>query len=665
MRSRARENGVRDSRFLVKWADIQPEAVILMAVMEPMKNKSFLNLFATPILFSGFLFAAAPLPAAVIDSFETVAGWDTGVDATATLALSTVTGVSGNAIRGDYDLTGGNYVILRKDLAARDFSGANALRFYYKATGAPNTIEIKFTDENGHLAFGKVSPFLADGAWHQVELHFGEFSLSNAAWNWGAVTRFSAGVTRENGTDGSGVVILDDFQFVAQPFLIDDFETFNSLNTLGLAASYFDSGGATSGSFVYVTTQTVASARGYQLNYSIVGAGQYAGVQENLGSLAVDETTQSLSFWAKGEVGGEPLKIELWWSANTGVQQLPLTTYGTLTTSFQRFTIPLADFNTANFAALSRVNFLVTDGAGAGTFYLEDVTISPESQGSILALEDFSRDKPESGFSQAQDVDARLQFDVVRQNTPGSAPGNTAARLSFDFRPSAGTPWAVIDRPLLGSLSDPFVRFQLAGNAPDNRVNSLEVKVKDSDGTEFIKRYPNGADTNGAWRLFTPAITEFEYLGGADKALNVNNISEIQFAVTKVNGGTGFIKLDEYETFRPPAFMKTGLGEVLQSVATPNNPFSPNGDGLRDDAPFVYSLAQQARVTLKIYDTRGTLVRTLDLGERPSGDHLAAWNGMDDDGKLVRNGIYIFRIEADAVAAGTKDVFREVIGVMR
>jgi flagellar hook assembly protein FlgD len=50
-------------------------------------------------------------------------------------------------------------------------------------------------------------------------------------------------------------------------------------------------------------------------------------------------------------------------------------------------------------------------------------------------------------------------------------------------------------------------------------------------------------------------------------------------------------------------------------------------------------------VTLKIYDTLGDLVRTVVDGEDLQGpDVVIPWDGRDDAGNIVKNGIYIYQI---------------------
>ena len=52
------------------------------------------------------------------------------------------------------------------------------------------------------------------------------------------------------------------------------------------------------------------------------------------------------------------------------------------------------------------------------------------------------------------------------------------------------------------------------------------------------------------------------------------------------------------------------------------------------------------RLTLRIFDVGGRLVRTLVDEELPPGNYSAVWNGIDERGKLAASGIYFLRLEA-------------------
>ena len=54
-----------------------------------------------------------------------------------------------------------------------------------------------------------------------------------------------------------------------------------------------------------------------------------------------------------------------------------------------------------------------------------------------------------------------------------------------------------------------------------------------------------------------------------------------------------------------------------------------------------YELPRASRVTLRVVDVRGRLVRTLVDGWRPAGAHRAFWDGRDDSGRAAASGVYL------------------------
>ena len=80
-------------------------------------------------------------------------------------------------------------------------------------------------------------------------------------------------------------------------------------------------------------------------------------------------------------------------------------------------------------------------------------------------------------------------------------------------------------------------------------------------------------------------------------------------------------------------------GRFVLGAARPN-PFNPTTT-IELAVPF------GAQVSLRIYDARGRLVRTLVSGfrEGPSW-YTAVWDGKDDDGLSVSSGVYRYAPEA-------------------
>lgn len=69
------------------------------------------------------------------------------------------------------------------------------------------------------------------------------------------------------------------------------------------------------------------------------------------------------------------------------------------------------------------------------------------------------------------------------------------------------------------------------------------------------------------------------------------------------------------------------------------NPFNPQ--------LFIpFSLANKSEVKIIIYNTRGQVVKDFALGEKNAGNYRIEWDGTDNDGKAVPNGIYCIRMIA-------------------
>ncbi len=70
------------------------------------------------------------------------------------------------------------------------------------------------------------------------------------------------------------------------------------------------------------------------------------------------------------------------------------------------------------------------------------------------------------------------------------------------------------------------------------------------------------------------------------------------------------------------------------------NPFNPS-------TSIEFTVRDRTRVSLKIYDVSGQLVRTLIEGDRAAGEvHRVTWDGRNDAGQAVSSGIYFYRLVA-------------------
>jgi hypothetical protein len=91
------------------------------------------------------------------------------------------------------------------------------------------------------------------------------------------------------------------------------------------------------------------------------------------------------------------------------------------------------------------------------------------------------------------------------------------------------------------------------------------------------------------------------------------------------------------------------------------NPFSPDNDGFEDILAITYSLPSTiSTIRVRCFDVQGRLVRTLANNEPVASSGTLLWNGLDDNNRRVRIGMYIILFEALDAAGGINRVMKDV-----
>jgi len=97
-------------------------------------------------------------------------------------------------------------------------------------------------------------------------------------------------------------------------------------------------------------------------------------------------------------------------------------------------------------------------------------------------------------------------------------------------------------------------------------------------------------------------------------------------------------------------YMDSGAatGEGLSALTFTPRVFSPSGGFARDEVSIGFTLGRAGPVTVKIYNRAGRLVKELASGvEMTAGSNLVRWEGRDDAGSVVPDGLYLISVEAD------------------
>ena len=113
-------------------------------------------------------------------------------------------------------------------------------------------------------------------------------------------------------------------------------------------------------------------------------------------------------------------------------------------------------------------------------------------------------------------------------------------------------------------------------------------------------------------------------------------VEPLRYAVAADDVKRGYIQLPELVAYEIPA--------ETELLANYPNPFNP-------ETWIPYRLAEDAFVTLTIYDGSGQMVRTLEVGHRvaavyESRDKAIYWDGRNEFGEAVASGVYFYHLSA-------------------
>ncbi|HIE29906.1 TPA: T9SS type A sorting domain-containing protein [Candidatus Poribacteria bacterium] len=167
----------------------------------------------------------------------------------------------------------------------------------------------------------------------------------------------------------------------------------------------------------------------------------------------------------------------------------------------------------------------------------------------------------------------------------------------------------------------------LSGYHWDYRIKAGEVRIA----------FASSQTVSNGGELFYVEFEQVKDTDGAKTAINLkivqlNEITEI----TRINGSI---------TILPNKTM------LLQNFP---NPFNP-------ETWIPYKLASDGSVTIRIYNFRGQLVRTIALGNQEAGVYVtkekaAYWDGKNGLGQSVASGVYLYSIQVGAFMATRKMV---------
>jgi hypothetical protein len=242
--------------------------------------------------------------------------------------------------------------------------------------------------------------------------------------------------------------------------------------------------------------------------------------------------------------------------------------------------------------------------------------------------------------------------------------GGTAVRV---FKSTdQGQTWSFTDTPL--ATGGPFygIRTLAFADSLTGFAGSFQ-NVYDKNATTLVKTTDGGL----SWRAVTSLTIEpstLQYVPHTNNATIVASSGQ-GFAYSNDAGDTWKIAASTQPTFSlsfasPRAGWATSQffvpGKILKllndlSTAVAERPTAqPEGFHLAQNYPnpfnpstiIQYELPKSAQVRLAIYNLLGEKIRTLVDASESAGIKQTTWDGRDEHGQRVSNGIYLYRLDA-------------------
>ena len=268
------------------------------------------------------------------------------------------------------------------------------------------------------------------------------------------------------------------------------------------------------------------------------------------------------------------------------------------------------------------------------------------------------------------DYDSDNDVDIEDLNVFVNAWPNAGVDSSVDLGPATGTvPYLVPSPDNVNDVKDlsVFSRMWLWTKAQGRTVEDIEIMPTEFEaeilGNQIIIELPEGVtagrfeigNTNNIYDFNTEQKQGYLVLENENEE---NEYYEVEFGNLSSNDGKIVINIDgapissnlelNYQLFNAEGMIGNGMMQLrnpdeFNLYQNYPNPFN-NQTTIMYDIPSL--MVNTVDVEILIYNTVGTLVRTLDEGDKGAGQHTSLWDGRNDDGEKVSSGVYFYQLRA-------------------
>ncbi len=242
----------------------------------------------------------------------------------------------------------------------------------------------------------------------------------------------------------------------------------------------------------------------------------------------------------------------------------------------------------------------------------------------------------------AVEVPSAAGESVFRADIPGGLPPEqrfSPGESNFiQWRVKRGTNSWVSDRYRIVIFPQKLEIIQPGKGVASSRDPLFEARVTEELRETELKGATmtiRGGDINKSF--FYPNDLKFDYLSGIISFRKGQNFirSGEEYSVEWI------VRDGRYMDPIKTSFLFTSGKDMVSDFINYPNPF----DNRRNYTTFRYVLKEEARISINIYDTSRSLVKSLVKNERrPAGINEEVWDGRHFSGSLLANGVYFCEI---------------------
>ncbi len=224
----------------------------------------------------------------------------------------------------------------------------------------------------------------------------------------------------------------------------------------------------------------------------------------------------------------------------------------------------------------------------------------------------------------------------------------------FNFKPIKDMTTLVKE----GYALDLYLKSDFADMQIDIRF--IDTKTDDPDDHPWRMRVTvdkNLAKWDGTWKHLQIPLTQFTEHGSWDNgwfnpigAFDWSHISKLEIVSEHHDFKGKNLWIDQIRVVDPAVVSVENQTNSPQNFSLQQNypnPFNPT-------TTIHYSLSHDTDVELAIYNALGQQIRTLIDTKQSAGQQSVQWDGLNDAGKKVSSGVYVYQLRADELVETRK-----------